>query len=1238
MINNKPKKSVRPGASLQWGPVRLLMLFAVLVAWLLPGYLLGQTEPSALFEIQSTDKGFLLPRMTEAQRDAIQLPAMGLMIYNKTSACVDINSGSPAAPLWQVVGCKQINISELNCDNPIVTGTLTAGIAVSGASVQVFYTGGNGSPHSGQTATSNGVLGLTASLAAGSFNTGAGSLTYTISGTPATAGTAAFELTIGGQSCTLTISVAGGTIGSLVCVGTNQSGTLTAGVPASGMSFQVPYTDGDGGTHGGQMMSSSGVSGLTATLAAGTFATGAGSLTFTVSGTPATSGTAVFALDISGQSCTLSVPVASGSIGSLSCGSANQTGVLTAGAPTTGMSLQIPYTGGNGGMHSGQTVSAAGVSGLTAMLSPGSFSFGSGSLTYTVSGTPASAGTATFALNIGGQNCTLPVTVGSGGGTGSGSTLSFNCSGASSSGTLVSGAAASGVSVNLPYTGGDGSAHGGQTANSTGVTGLTATLPAGSFATGTGNLTYTISGTPASAGTASFVLSIGGQSCAVSIPVESGMIGALNCANGVPSASLVSGVAANGVSVQVPYTGGNGGSHNGQSVSSTGVSGLTATLLPGNFASGAGSLTYSISGTPTGVGTALFALNIGGKSCVLSVQVESGMIASFCTNSIITGNLIAGVQAIEALFVSYTGGNGGPYIGETVGVTYGGYLLLASRPGGNLNTGSGWVTYLVSGIPGLVDNVVFPLELAGETCYLLIPVDSGMVLFLDCANFNLSSTLVSGVELPLGVTVTIPYIGGNGGLHHGQTVMSTGATGLTATLPAGQFAAGAGSVTLQLSGTPVTAPDTSGTASFALNIGGQVCTLNLPVIGGRISTLACADAVESGTLVSGVAASGVSVQVPYTGGNGGPHLGQSVNSTGVPGLTATLDAGDFGGSVTYVISGTPVTAPDTSGTASFALNIGGRSCTLELEVIGGRISFLNCANATPDTLTVSNGAVNGSVQVPYTGGNGGPHLGQTVSSTGVTGLTATLASGAFAIGTGNLTYAVTGTPNTTGTASFALDIGGRNCTLEVVIVIPASSGCWAKVGPTDTLYFMCHNLGSANTSANPLSPSWEINGGYRQWGRFGQAAPGPSGPGSSEANEGSISGWNTTNAPNGSWQDGTKTGNDPCPNGYRVPTKAQWDAVLANNAQSIVGTWTTYTNFHTNYTAGRFFGPALMLPAAGGRGSYDGALFYRGSSGLYWSSTENGSDFAWGLYFDSGTATTLSLYRRDGYSVRCAAE
>ena len=322
-----------------------------------------------------------------------------------------------------------------------------------------------------------------------------------------------------------------------------------------------------------------------------------------------------------------------------------------------------------------------------------------------------------------------------------------------------------------------------------------------------------------------------------------------------------------------------------------------------------------------------------------------------------------------------------------------------------------------------------------------------------------------------------------------------------------------------------------------------------------------------------------------------------------------------------------------TGSSCLEINVGTPTLPewARLQCLPGSISTLDCAGATVAGSLMLNQAASGvSANVPYTGGNGGIHDGQVVTSTGVTGLTATLSAGSFASGAGNLSYAITGTPASGGTASFALNIGGQTCTLNVTVT--SGPVCRAKVNATDYKNFMCHNLGAANTSADPFAPGWEINGGYWQWGRSAEAAAGPT---ATDPKNGAVSGWNTTAAANGAWVNGSKTPDDPCPVGYRVPTKAQWDGVLANNTQTNVGTFTTSA---TNYGAGVKFGDELMLPAAGFRISVNGGLDYRGYYGLYWSSTESGSSGAWLLIFGIGGANANNSNRTGGLSVRCIAE
>ncbi|MGK4791555.1 FISUMP domain-containing protein [Elizabethkingia anophelis] len=201
--------------------------------------------------------------------------------------------------------------------------------------------------------------------------------------------------------------------------------------------------------------------------------------------------------------------------------------------------------------------------------------------------------------------------------------------------------------------------------------------------------------------------------------------------------------------------------------------------------------------------------------------------------------------------------------------------------------------------------------------------------------------------------------------------------------------------------------------------------------------------------------------------------------------------------------------------------------------------------------------------------------------------------------------------------------------------------CGAYLGPNNTQWkeFMCQNLG-ATEGINPFSPEAGNHGAKYQWG----AQTGEAGRYISQAddqnNSGTILGWDSTPKPDGSWSDTSKTANDPCPSGYRVPTSAQWQAVIANNPNvERVGSW---ANNNGNYTTALYFkNPSnirtLMLPAAGFRSYTGGTLYNRGSNGLYWSSSEAASN-AHDLNFNSSSVGVYGSTRANGLSVRCVAE
>jgi uncharacterized protein (TIGR02145 family) len=306
----------------------------------------------------------------------------------------------------------------------------------------------------------------------------------------------------------------------------------------------------------------------------------------------------------------------------LSCGTATSNPTSVYATVAYSGTATVPYTGGNGVTYgAGSGISSTGVTGLTATLQAGTLATGSGNLTYSISGTPSSTGTATFALSFGGQSCNLTLTV-----TAAPAVTALSCGTATSNPTSVYATVAYSGTATVPYTGGNGASYvAGTGISSTGVTGLTATLQAGTLATGSGNLSYSISGTPSSTGTATFALSFGGQSCNLTLTVTAApAVTALSCGTATSNPTSVYATVAYSGTATVPYTGGNGVTYGaGTGISSTGVTGLTATLQAGTLATGSGNLTYNISGTPSSTGTATFALSFGGQSCNLTLTVST---------------------------------------------------------------------------------------------------------------------------------------------------------------------------------------------------------------------------------------------------------------------------------------------------------------------------------------------------------------------------------------------------------------------------------------------------------------------------------------------------------------------------------------------------------------------------------------------------------------------------------------
>jgi len=127
---------------------------------------------------------------------------------------------------------------------------------------------------------------------------------------------------------------------------------------------------------------------------------------------------------------------------------------------------------------------------------------------------------------------------------------------------------------------------------------------------------------------------------------------ALSCSSSSFSVAATSGVAYSGTAT-VPYTGGNGAAYTaGTTISSTGVIGLSAALEAGTLDSGAGNLTFDISGTPTSSGTASFSVSFGGQTCTLSLEVNASASASNCDSQTGVAKIVCLAEAFKATLSS----------------------------------------------------------------------------------------------------------------------------------------------------------------------------------------------------------------------------------------------------------------------------------------------------------------------------------------------------------------------------------------------------------------------------------------------------------------------------------------------------------------------------------------------------------------------------------------------------------
>ncbi len=636
--------------------------------------------------------------------------------------------------------------------------------------------------------------------------------------------------------------------------------------------------------------------------------------------------------------------------------------------------------------------------------------------------------------------------------------------------------------------------------------------------------------------------------CIKDVEESQGSIQFLDCDLASNVGSLQIDMAVSGTFSTIPYTGGNGGSYSAQSVASTGVQGLMATLPSGVFANGNGSLIYIIGGTPLSSGEASFEVNIGGQVCALNRSVSSAttnypagtVICSGIPTAIvevfnpITGNTwmdrnlgasqAADASETEAAFGDlyqwgrFSDGHQCRNSPDTAALsttnypTFSNFILAPISPSDwrNSQNDSLW-----QGAVGINNPCPFGYR---------IPTSAEWnAEGLSWSSNNKEGALQSALKLP-GAGRRSALSGG---------IKNTGALGAYWS----SSVSGSSARAVGFANNNAYMSSQSRANGFSVR-----CIKNIAAEEGSIQWLNCDSALNNGTLLTGILASGVSSVIAYSGGDGGTYFGQSITSEGVPGLTATLASGEFAygnGVLVFTITGTPVL----SGSASFTVNIGGQVCQFDRMVDAEAPAYPN------------------------------------------------------------------GTMHCTATPTQIVEVAN-----------PATGKSW-----------MDRNLGATQMAAS--STDEPAYGDLYQWGRFGdghQCRTSPvttnlsitDTPTSGEFIIAPSSPGDWRNSQNNNlWQGGNGI-NNPCPSGFRIPTEAEWNEEISSWSNSSI--------------EAAFLSP-LRFAAAGRRYSHSGELGSVGLAGRYWSSTISGS-LARRVRIDSGCTDMGSHNRASGFTVRCIKE
>ncbi len=449
-----------------------------------------------------------------------------------------------------------------------------------------------------------------------------------------------------------------------------------------------------------------------------------------------------------------------------------------------------------------------------------------------------------------------------------------------------------------------------------------------------------------------------------------------------------------------------------------------------------------------------------------------------------TKSIVIDTTAPTVTGVTSTTANGSYGVGSVITITVGWSVPVVVTGTPELALNSGGTADYASG--NGTSTLTFTYTVAAGQNSAKLDYTSTTALTLN------GGTIFDTVTNPNAAVLTLASPGAAGSISNTKSIVidttAPTVTGVTSTTANGSYGVGSvititvgWSVPVVVTGTPELALNSGGTADYASGNGTSTLTFTYTVAAGQNSakldyTSTTALTLNGGTIFDTVTNPNAAVLTLASPGSSGSISGTTsiaIDTTAptVTAVTSTTANGTYGiGSMIMItvgwskpvaVTGTPELALNSGGTASYSSGSGTNTLTFTYTVAAGQNSSLLDYTSTTaltlnggtifDTVTNPNAA---DLTLPAPGSSGSISGTKSIvidtTTTSVTGVSSTTASGAYGVGSSvsvqvvfDNTVVVTGTPqlalNSGGTASFASGSGTATLTFTYTVAAGQSA-------------------------------------------------------------------------------------------------------------------------------------------------------------------------------------------------------